>query len=402
MTISVVHATAGSSTSVTIPSTTAGNCLVVCVMSENAAAAATVSGVTLGGSAGNFSQLAGAAGSTGSEFCDAIIWADPNCAGGQTAIVISGSHLNVGSGNGGVVVFEVSGLVTSSVLDKSSTGGTTGSSWSSGTTATTTQASEIWIGCADTFNTITAPGGSWTNTSPSGGFSVAGYQVVSSTGTATYNSTQSSSGPYAAAVVTLLGLGGTNGNVTGAAAQVTVAGGIGTPAGTTPNANVTGVAAQVTVAGGTGTPHGVVPAVVNQWAGTFAQPAVFGNMPPALESSVIALTPAASVGGGSGTPSAGNWLFCIAGWNQDGLPSATVGDGDDVHSFWRPGDVTASGWAVSPAGGNTRTSIWYTPNLVRAAGDVYCAPSRDDGRPGLPGGRGDRPRPVGCRDRRLQ
>ena len=115
--------------------------------------------------------------------------------------------------------------------------------------------------------------------------------------------------------------------------------------------------------------------VVNQWAVTFAQPAVFGNTPPALQSSVISLTPAGSVGGGTGYPSQGNWLFCVCGWNQKGLPAVTQGNADDIHSFWRPGDVTASGWAVSPAGANTRTSIWYTPNLQRVPADVYAAPS---------------------------
>ncbi|HEV2260268.1 MAG TPA: hypothetical protein VGS06_44750, partial [Streptosporangiaceae bacterium] len=115
--------------------------------------------------------------------------------------------------------------------------------------------------------------------------------------------------------------------------------------------------------------------VVNQWAGTFAQPAAFQATPPALQSLVVALTPAASVGGGTGTPSSGNWLFCICGWNQKGLTAATVGDADDIHSFWRPGDVTRSQWAVSPSAGNTRTSVWYTANLARQPGDVYAAPS---------------------------
>lgn len=123
-------------------------------------------------------------------------------------------------------------------------------------------------------------------------------------------------------------------------------------------------------------PAATGPRVVNQWAVTFAQPAAFGTTPPALQSTVIALTPAASVmTGGTGTPTAGNWLVCVAGWNQSGLTASTVGDADDVHSFWRPGDVTASSWAVSASAGATRTSVWYTPNLARAAQDVYVAPN---------------------------
>lgn len=118
-----------------------------------------------------------------------------------------------------------------------------------------------------------------------------------------------------------------------------------------------------------------LPVAVNSWAGTFAQPSAFGPVPPALQSTVIALDSGTSVGGGSGTPSAGNWLFCIAGWNQAGIAAATVADCDDIHSFWRPGNVTTSDWAVSTSAGNTRTSIWYTPNLARQPADVYAAPS---------------------------
>ncbi len=116
-------------------------------------------------------------------------------------------------------------------------------------------------------------------------------------------------------------------------------------------------------------------AISNQWSASFAQPAAFGNTPPALQSTVIALNSSTNVGSGSGTPTAGNWLVCIAGWNQAGLTPATIGYADDLHSFWRPGDVTKSDWAVSESAASTRTSIWYSPNLIRQAGDVYCAPS---------------------------
>ena len=183
-------------------------------------------------------------------------------------------------------------------------------------------------------------------------------------GSATYQVASVWTAPVAAAA-----------NVAGVAAHVTVAGGIGTPAGGTSPGNVTGVAARVTVTGGTGTPAATNPAVVNQWAATFAQPASFGPTPPALQSTVIALNSSTSVGGGSGTPSEGNWLFCICGWNQAGLTAATVGDADDIHSLWRPGNVWASDWAVSSPAGSTRTSIWYTANLARSPADVYVAPS---------------------------
>lgn len=134
-------------------------------------------------------------------------------------------------------------------------------------------------------------------------------------------------------------------------------------------ATLTGVGT-LTAAGGA-----PAPAAVNQWAATFTQPSGFTTTPPALQSLVVALTPAGSVGGGSGVPSAGNWLFCLTGWNQNGLPASTVGDADDIHSFWRPGNETASTWAVSTPAGKTRCSAWYTPNLARSPGDVYVAPS---------------------------
>lgn len=115
--------------------------------------------------------------------------------------------------------------------------------------------------------------------------------------------------------------------------------------------------------------------VVNQWAVTFAQPSAFGTTPPALQSTVIALNGTTSVGGGSGVPAAGNWLFLICGWNQAGLAAATAGAADDIHSFWRPGNVDTSAWAVSSSAGKTRAAVWYTANLARQAGDVYAAPN---------------------------
>lgn len=116
--------------------------------------------------------------------------------------------------------------------------------------------------------------------------------------------------------------------------------------------------------------------IVNQWALTFNQPTSFGTTPPALQSTMVALTPANSVGGGSGTPSSGNWLFCISGWNQNtGLSGVTVAASDDIHSFWRPGNELTSTWAVSTSSGKVRTNVWYTANLARVPGNVYVAPS---------------------------
>src|SRR6185437_3767951 len=198
MAISVVHTTSANTLTVTIPSTTAGNCLIVCVGSFNSTTPATISGITLGGSADNFA----AATSNNSQTAAVFIWCDPNCAGGQTSVVISGSNLVVGSGTGGVVIYEVSGLATASVVDKvSNSSAGVGSTFTSGTTATTTVANEFWVGIGIGSNGgATGPSSPWANTTPGGGACVAGQQIVSSTGTATYSGSISFAAADAGAV----------------------------------------------------------------------------------------------------------------------------------------------------------------------------------------------------------
>ena len=208
MAISVVHTTASNTLATTIPSTTAGNCLIVCVGSFNNLAQASISGITLGGLADNFAQaVAGHSTNGSSGFNDAFVWCDPNCSGGKTSVVISGTDVRVDIADGGVVIYEVSGLAASSVVDKTSNGGAgTGTAWFSGTTATTTQANELWVGCVCSDPGIsTLPGTPWNNTENTGNFAAAGQQVVSSTGTAVYNGTQSSSSVWVAVVATLNG-----------------------------------------------------------------------------------------------------------------------------------------------------------------------------------------------------
>ena len=109
------------------------------------------------------------------------------------------------------------------------------------------------------------------------------------------------------------------------------------------------------------------PQVVNQWAATTPHNPVFGPSLPLNASTVIPLDPASSVGGGSGVPTPGNWLFTVIGWHAAQTP-VTVAVGDDLHSFWRP-------QAPSAASGGSRTTIWFTPNLIGSPGYVYIAPS---------------------------
>jgi len=113
----------------------------------------------------------------------------------------------------------------------------------------------------------------------------------------------------------------------------------------------------------------VAATVVNQWSGSYAQLPVFGYSIPSLASLIIPLTPASSAGAGTGTPTAGNWLFVIAGWRQEiaGVTATLSSVGDDTHQWWRP-------MPASDAGGHTRTAIWYQPNII-PPGNVYVAPT---------------------------
>lgn len=175
--------------------TVAGNCLVICVSSF--AASGTVTGITLGGSAGNFTQadgsLTGGAGTW--------IWYDWNCAGGQTAIVVSGT-LNVGAGQGLIVAFEVSGLLAAAaVLDQHVSNAANSATFDSGVTPVTAQASEIWFGCTECNSVVTAfPGAPWSNSTQT--FSGAGYQITSAAGAAQYTGTQTSAGIFSATAAT--------------------------------------------------------------------------------------------------------------------------------------------------------------------------------------------------------
>lgn len=194
MTISLVQsgsatATSGSTVTVTLGAgTTAGNCLIVCAGTLQSSANPAVSGITLGGSAGNFA-VAKKLNAAGIRNCET--WADPNCAGGQTSVVVSFSG---GSGSAlrmNVWVMEWSGLATSSVTDATSSGSSSSSSsFSSGSTGTLGQASELVVG-ADMGDSPTGPGSPWTNLTglvSSGGFLI-GYQVVSATTALTYSGT---------------------------------------------------------------------------------------------------------------------------------------------------------------------------------------------------------------------
>ena len=119
--------------------------------------------------------------------------------------------------------------------------------------------------------------------------------------------------------------------------------------------------------------------MVNQWANSYGQGTTFTSITSALQSCVVPLTPEYSyaAAGGSGIPTPGNWLFCIASWTQDpSIAKVHIGTGDDIHSYWRE-------YPASSSTGNVRTSIAYTPNIAEigtsgtTVGNVYVAPDME-------------------------
>ncbi|HEY2090127.1 MAG TPA: hypothetical protein VGH54_29415 [Mycobacterium sp.] len=169
--------------------TTAGNCLVACIGMGSGVGLASVSSVTLGGAGDNWAALKAAGDLTnGAE--QLAVWADPNCAGGQTNVTVTVPGVAVTL----AYVFEASGIAASSVLDQFGTadsGGTaSGPAFSVSTGGATAQASELAVACAYGYNTtVTGPSSPWVNTATLTSTArtlQAGYNVLSSAGTVTY------------------------------------------------------------------------------------------------------------------------------------------------------------------------------------------------------------------------
>jgi hypothetical protein len=195
----------------TLPQTTGQSgtsTLVACITTSGATANPGVSSITLGGSADNWQA---ALTDTANHF-GGIIWYDPGCASGQTSVVLTCTG---GSGAGAdiyLTVYEVTGVLA---FDKGSHGDATSgfATWSSGATATTSAASEIFFGAVMGSTSVPAVTGvgTWTTRSTGTGQfdQVAGYQIVSSAGTATFSGTQGTGG-YVAVVATFSVSGGTH------------------------------------------------------------------------------------------------------------------------------------------------------------------------------------------------
>lgn len=303
MAITVVQTASGSGSSCTFASpVTAGNCIVVGWGDENTSVTA-ISGVTIGGAADNFAQLIFTSGTPSAKMV-ATLWADPNCAGGGTSVAVTPT----GTVQSPCIwAIEVSGLASASILDKST--GMTGiaSSWSSGSTATTAQAAELWVGAMSNSGASTAgPASPWVNTSvtdSAGEVFVFGYDIVSSTGTASYAGTGGASKGWAACVATLKGT--TNVSVSLPVAQVTAAApapGVGAGPVALPVAQVTVTAYPVTPGQAFALPVAQVtmaalpPGIQHGW--TLALPVAQENvaaLPPSTSVNVSIDLPAAQV-----------------------------------------------------------------------------------------------------------
>lgn len=135
-----------------------------------------------------------------------------------------------------------------------------------------------------------------------------------------------------------------------------------------------------TLTAGGGSP---APAVVNQWANSYGQGTTLNSVTSALQSCVVGLTPAFSVGTGSGLPSQGNWLFCIASWTQNpSIANVHVGVGDDIHSYWRQFQASSgAGWSFTVSG-SPLNNTYFIATTAQAAGITVGDIFRDTANPG--------------------
>lgn len=150
---SFVGATTGT---VTLGSTTAGNTLIAVASISGSVSNGSLSSVTLGGLADNFTQIQsfGTTGGSGRLFW----WLDPLCAGGQTTVVFTEAG---GSGGQGInmTVLEVGGLFPVTSYDASTSGTSASSaSWNTGT-ARTGWPTEIIVAAAVAPSHITSTSG---------------------------------------------------------------------------------------------------------------------------------------------------------------------------------------------------------------------------------------------------
>ena len=315
----------------------AGNTVIACIFTWNTSnVTITTTGVTLGGSGAGFAEAVSDQAYGGDQTTYAGIWYGPTGAGGQSAVAATVTNGNFGAGDGtGLILYEVSGLVTGGADQKASAAAASGTAVSSGTTGTTSQSSEIAFGAAFGDSTLSSPSPGYTNTNLGGSFvySAAGYLILAAQGTTSYSATQSATGSWAAVVVTLRAAGAAPSSAA-ATGTVTASGG---------HKAVTGSLSL----GGSGevTPHGTssLPQILQQ---------VPGNTTYDYGWSTTNLT-----------TTEGSTLICFAGWdlNATGATSALMPAAyvvDSAGNYW----VHAGTSSASLTG--ARASVWVCCNAM--------------------------------------
>jgi hypothetical protein len=195
----------------TIPSTTAGNTLIVAFAGSGGAGsvnAVNVTGMTLG-SANLYRAFEQDDGASASASCSAV-WYLPNIAGGQTSVTVSGNNLN--SADSYFTVYEVWNLGNSPLVDQTSAGplkaGTT--TFTSNATATLSTPIEFAVGITahgpnSATDTLAVTASGW-NANPdfvwADGSAISGSQVTASTAALTYSGTSVDFDYYTCVVIT--------------------------------------------------------------------------------------------------------------------------------------------------------------------------------------------------------
>lgn len=165
-------ATVGSTVTVTLPSNTrAGNCLIVITACEYATTQATISGVTIGGNADNFAQVA-SSGASGNKL-STTAWCDPNCNGGATSVVVTFTGGTGALTRLNAFVLEVGGLMPSiaTLFDSNGQNGTdsTFTTWSSGSATESSTQPQFWVNAISAINPgVTAGQSPWINVGTAG------------------------------------------------------------------------------------------------------------------------------------------------------------------------------------------------------------------------------------------
>ena len=206
--------------SMTLNTTPVSGNTLIAVISTRGTSSGRVTGITQTGAA--WTRAAQAANSSGTT---TEIWYAPNVSGAGTAISIAQASLRSAA-----VVMEYSGVLTASPLDVTANATGNSSSASTGTTAATSQASELWIGgigmvnsgytLSSILNSFTSVASSQTTNSTAGNNAktYALEKWVSASGTAGTGATVSTSSQWSGAIATFKTVTPTNLALAGSAA----------------------------------------------------------------------------------------------------------------------------------------------------------------------------------------